>query len=351
MQYFIHCNQKAVVDNKLNLDFNDLAIFDFMQKFSTSKRCVKKIVGDETYFWFSHKLIQNELPILGINSRSGMFKRIQKLVAAQLIKRCSDNKEAGESWFKFDKNADLMNFDDKENENNNSNKKDDLFPKVDSPVSKSTQTPVSKSGHNHNTNNNKEINNNNIAQNKFERLSLSDSNSLAEIKETNSTAKQKKSYAGDFETFCEAYPNKLGKSKSETKFAAAVKKIGFEKLLQCVENYKQFVAEERKKNFPNLAYKHLATFLNGSYEDFLPNIEKQQEIDNSPKYKGISLAATVKVVIQGGASSDVEFGKFLANCVRYQNNLHNYTYNGSNRIALNEIAEIKELLQNTKYLT
>lgn len=194
-------------------------------------------------------------------------------------------------------------------------------------------------------------NRDNIAQNKFERISLSDNNSLAEIKETNiSTAKQKKNYAADFETFCNAYPNKLGKSKSEQKFAAAVKKIGFEKLLQCVENYKQFVAEERKKNFPNLAYMHLSTFINGRFEDFLPNIEKQTEIDNSPKYKGISLATEVNYSIAGGTSSKVEFGKFLANCVRYQNNLHNYSYNGGNKISLNEINEIKDLLQNTKYL-
>lgn len=126
----------------------------------------------------------------------------------------------------------------------------------------------------YNTENTTKTNNrDNIAQNEFEQLSQNSFSGLAteKIQETINSKpnKKKKNYAADFETFCNAYPNKLGKSKSEQKFAAAVKKIGFEKLLECVENYKKFVAEQRK-TFPNLAYKHLSTFLNGSYEDFLP---------------------------------------------------------------------------------
>ena len=152
---------------------------------------------------------------------------------------------------------------------------------------------------------------------------------------------------GEFEIFCLAYPNKLGKSKSIQKFAAACKKIGFENLLLCVENYKTFVDTERKNGFPNLVYKHLATFLNGSYEDFLVN-EKQVQIDNSPKFKGISLATEVNMKIAGGAQSKLDFGFVLRHCLKYPHNLHNITYNGF-PIAANELETIKSLLKNTKY--
>jgi len=152
---------------------------------------------------------------------------------------------------------------------------------------------------------------------------------------------------GEFETFCAAYPNKLGKSKSETKFAAACKKIGFDNLMRCIENYKTHVDTERKNGFPNLAFMHLSTFINGRYEDFLVN-EKQVQIDNSPKYKGISLATQVNMKISGGAQSKLDLGFVLRLAIRTPQNIHNITYNGL-PIAANELEAIKSLLAGTKY--
>ena len=190
----------------------------------------------------------------------------------------------------------------------------------------------------------------------FEVVSLADNNiqmqkekqNIAGAENQKSLPKEKtKEGGGEFEIFCNAYPNKLGKSKSETKFAAAAKKIGFDNLMLCVENYKTFVDAERKNGFPNLAYKHLATFLNGSYEDFLVN-EKQVQIDNSPKYKGISLATEVNMKIAGGAQSKLDLGFVLRLAIRTPQNIHNITYNGTG-ISLEELPQITQLLKNTKY--
>jgi hypothetical protein len=171
---------------------------------------------------------------------------------------------------------------------------------------------------------------------------------IAGAENQKSNAKEKTNQGGgDFETFCLAYPNKLGKSKSIQKFAAAAKKIGFDNLMLCVENYKTFVDNERKNGFPNLAYKHLATFLNGSYEDFLVN-EKQTEIDNSPKFKGISLATEVNMKIAGGVQSKLDLGFVLRLAIKNVHNLHNITYNGLS-IGPNEIETITQLLKGTKY--
>jgi hypothetical protein len=195
----------------------------------------------------------------------------------------------------------------------------------------------------------------------FEVVSFADNNSInsmqkeisnvAGAENQKSNAKEKtKDGGGEFEIFCNAYPNNKGKYIKTTinKFNDAVKKVGgIDKLLLCVENYKTFVDTERKNGFPNLAYKNLATFLNGSYLDFLVN-EKQILIDNSPKYKGISLATEVNMKIAGGAQSKLDLGFVLRLAVKNIHNLHNITYNGLS-INPNEIETITQLLKNTKY--
>ena len=240
-----------------------------------------------------------------------------------------------------------------------------LLTKKSTPIDEKINTPIDKKVKDNNTLINNTDNNTkkektqskNFANSpsSFEVVCLADNNIQmqkeqqyqAEVKIKISAKEKTKDGGGEFEIFCNAYPNKLGKSKSETKFAVACKKIGFDNLMLCVENYKAFVDAERKNGFPNLSYMHLSTFINGRYEDFLVN-EKQTEIDNSPKYKGISLATEVNMKIAVGAQSKLDLGFVLRLAIRTPQNIHNITYNGTG-ISLEELPQITQLLKNTKY--
>ncbi len=189
------------------------------------------------------------------------------------------------------------------------------------------------------------------------KVMYADNNSMQIQKETaaekpnnNSMPKEKEvAAAADFETFCKAFPNRLGKSKAEEKFYKAVKKIGFEKLMLCVENYKQHVESERKNGFKTLQYMQVSRFVNKDYLDFLPTEKTSIEIiQDGTTYKGIALSSQVKFKVAGGMQENLDFGQFLKLCVKSPNNLHNYYYNG-NQILPTEIENITQLLKGTKY--
>jgi hypothetical protein len=148
MQYHIHINQKAVIDLELNLGLHELAILDFMVKFSQTKRCERKIDGNEIYFWFSAALIIQELPILGINTRQGIAKRIDNLINCKVLSAHKDNQKLAKSWFKFEENCEKIFFHTDEPVNKS------LQPckqKFTPPVNKSLHLPVNESLHYHNT--------------------------------------------------------------------------------------------------------------------------------------------------------------------------------------------------------
>lgn len=116
MKYNISINQYAAVTNGLNLDIVDLAIFDFIKDFANSPKCVKMQTSNGTFFWLSHKLIISELPLLGISTRQGVIKRINKLIDADLIVRADNCVEDGKSWYAFGANYHKMIFGENEGE-------------------------------------------------------------------------------------------------------------------------------------------------------------------------------------------------------------------------------------------
>ena len=70
MKYNISINQFAAVRNGFakNLDLIDLAIFDFIKDFANSSKCVKVQTQEGTYFWISHKLVMEQMPLLKIKT-------------------------------------------------------------------------------------------------------------------------------------------------------------------------------------------------------------------------------------------------------------------------------------------
>lgn len=102
MIYNIEINQFAVIESGLDLDLTDIAILDFIRKFVGSSKAVRVDMKDGTYTWISHKLIMEEMPIIGIATERGIRKRLQKLQDAGLIVR---SEEMSKPYYKINNKA------------------------------------------------------------------------------------------------------------------------------------------------------------------------------------------------------------------------------------------------------
>lgn len=101
MKYIVTINQAAAVKVAPELDFNDLAILDFIRGFATSGKCESITEGKKTFFWISHTLIMSELPLLHISTKMGIMKRINKLINANLLIKHPNCDALGKTLYAF----------------------------------------------------------------------------------------------------------------------------------------------------------------------------------------------------------------------------------------------------------
>ena len=113
MKYTIVINQYAVVNSGLDLDLIDLAIFDFIKDFFHSSHCVKIQTAEGLYFWVSHKLVLDAMPLLNIKTNQGLARRIDNLVKAEVLKKHPDCERYNKTLYAFGCNYDLITFTDK----------------------------------------------------------------------------------------------------------------------------------------------------------------------------------------------------------------------------------------------
>ena len=110
MQYSININQRAVIENGLDLDLLDMAVFDFIVKFSHSENCIKISAGGAVYYMISHALIIEQLPMLRIKTSNGILNRINHLIDAGLLERHPNFASLKKPFYKFGRNYDKMFF-------------------------------------------------------------------------------------------------------------------------------------------------------------------------------------------------------------------------------------------------
>lgn len=110
MKYTILINQYAAVTNGLNLDLIDLAIFDFIKEFANSQKCVKMQTPEGVYFWVSHKLVLEAMPLLNIKTNQGLIKRIDNLIKAGILRKHPNCNRYKQTLYAFGKNYDLLAF-------------------------------------------------------------------------------------------------------------------------------------------------------------------------------------------------------------------------------------------------
>lgn len=107
IQYSLSLHLREVEEFGINISLVDLCIFEFLKSFETKTYCQKEKLDDgNIYFWVSHDLIIDQLPILGINSKRRIISHINKLVDVGLLSRYGKTQELGKSYYKFTELAD-----------------------------------------------------------------------------------------------------------------------------------------------------------------------------------------------------------------------------------------------------
>ena len=71
---------------KLGLDLKDAILLRYFIDFRDTTKMRKEIIDDEVYYWVKYKAIIEEYPILGIKQKDGIYRRLQKLVDANVLK-------------------------------------------------------------------------------------------------------------------------------------------------------------------------------------------------------------------------------------------------------------------------
>ena len=70
MRYSITINQKAVVDNGLDLDLKEVFILEAIRQMTADWHCIEKIIEkDGVYFWLSYQKIIEQCPLLGTKDK------------------------------------------------------------------------------------------------------------------------------------------------------------------------------------------------------------------------------------------------------------------------------------------
>lgn len=110
MKYTILINQYAAIKSGLDLDLIDLAIFDFIKDFSNSVNCIKTQTPEGIFFWISHKLVMEAIPLLNIKTAQGVAKRIDNLIKAGVIIKHPNCAQYSKTLYAFGKNYDLLTF-------------------------------------------------------------------------------------------------------------------------------------------------------------------------------------------------------------------------------------------------
>lgn len=148
MKYHISINQAQAANICPELDFNDLAIYDFIKSFATSGNCTTIYDGGKVYYWVSHAAIMDELPLLHIKSKTGVIARINKLVSAGILEKYVKCSDLGKSFYTFGSGAAML-----ETSTLPTHKNTPLQKNIDPPT-KICRDPLQKNVGNNNINDN-----------------------------------------------------------------------------------------------------------------------------------------------------------------------------------------------------
>lgn len=107
MKYTLTIDQRAIVEGGFDLDLVEAAMIHCCRFFSGSTKCQMKAEGAKRYYWFSHKNICDQLPMLKLKPDS-VYRRMKALCEKGFFEAHPDNKKANASWYGFGEVADAL---------------------------------------------------------------------------------------------------------------------------------------------------------------------------------------------------------------------------------------------------
>ncbi len=108
MQYGFYINQKALVEiskeTGVKLDLKDGAIIEFMAQYSRTPSLTVKIVDGIPYFWFAYGYILEQCPLLEIESKEVLSRRLLNIAKTGILKKYYEAGESRRTFFAFGEN-------------------------------------------------------------------------------------------------------------------------------------------------------------------------------------------------------------------------------------------------------
>lgn len=111
MKYNILINQKAVIELGLNVDFEDVAIFDCIAAMINCSKLMHTEKNGVKYTYISTKLISKQLPLLRVTERT-IKRKIDNLINAGLLRKWVNKEEGNVTLYAPGKYFYNMFFDD-----------------------------------------------------------------------------------------------------------------------------------------------------------------------------------------------------------------------------------------------
>lgn len=111
MKYNILINQKAVIELGLNVDFEDVAIFDCIAAMINCSKIMHTEKNGVQYTYISTKLISKQLPLLRVTERT-IKRKIDNLINAELLRKWVNKEEGNVTLYAPGKYFYNMFFDD-----------------------------------------------------------------------------------------------------------------------------------------------------------------------------------------------------------------------------------------------
>lgn len=110
MKFSININQKAIVDSGFNLDMVDAAILDFLKDWVYNGKIKKIELHGNSFYWLDYGNLIREMPLLGIKSKDGLYRRFKKMCDMEILNAHPDNQTMGKTYFSFGKNYEFLLF-------------------------------------------------------------------------------------------------------------------------------------------------------------------------------------------------------------------------------------------------
>jgi uncharacterized phage protein (TIGR02220 family) len=98
MKYNININQKAIIESNIDIDAIDAIILHSCMTFAHKSKCLKMEYHGKIYYWFSHDMLVEELPLLRIKKDS-VYRRMKKMCELGLLSQHPDNGILGKSYY------------------------------------------------------------------------------------------------------------------------------------------------------------------------------------------------------------------------------------------------------------